>query len=543
MRQPAGGWGCFAMDIVRDYNYSMPRRLPASILFLSLGLALLTLLPYLWAAVAAGSRHVFAGFLLNPLDGLTYLAKMRQGWQGSWLFTLPFTTDPGSGSFLFSYYLLLGHFARWLHLPLLVVFHGARVAAGAFMLITLWHFAGKISSDPRTQRLAWWVMAVGSGLGWVAALAGGITADLWVAEFIPFLSLLSSAHFPLALALVLWIAMPLALSPQAMTLRRGAGLWLLATALAILQPFALIPLGVAASLWALWMRWRAGRFPQGSVIGLGLVGLAAAPWLAYDLLLTRTHTQLAIWAAQNLTPTPPVWDVALSAGLLGALAVVVIARRAMRRGPAETASPESQSFFVVWAVSNALLLYAPLALQRRLMMGWFFPLAGLAVPLLAKWIWQARKPWTRIAASFALLVPSNVLLLAALAGGIMRREPALFLTHDEAAALAYLAAASPASPVVLASPGFGAFIPGFSGARVIYGHPMETPGALEAQRAVVQFYTADGAAAQEGFLRRYAVDYVVFGPRERALGGVLHLSLAPAFQAGEMTVFSTAGMP
>jgi hypothetical protein len=279
------------------------------------------------------------------------------------------------------------------------------------------------------------------------------------------------------------------------------------------------------------------------VIGLGLVGLAAAPWLVYDLLLTRTHAQLAIWAAQNLTPTPPVWDVALSAGLLGALAVVVIARRAMGRGLGETTNPDSQSFFVVWAASSALLLYAPLALQRRLMMGWFFPLAGLAVPVLAKWIWQARTPWTRIAATFALLVPSNVLLLTALAGGIVRREPAFFLTQDEAAALAYLAEASPVPPVVLASPGFGTFIPGFSGARVIYGHPMETPGALEAERAVVEFYTAEGAGAQEEFLRRFAVDYVVFGPRERALGGALHLSLASAFQAGEVTVFSTAGMP
>jgi hypothetical protein len=279
------------------------------------------------------------------------------------------------------------------------------------------------------------------------------------------------------------------------------------------------------------------------VIGLGLVGLAAAPWLVYDLLLTRTHAQLAIWAAQNLTPTPPVWDVALSAGLLGALAVVVIARRAMGRGLGETTNPDSQSFFVVWAASNALLLYAPLALQRRLMMGWFFPLAGLAVPVLAKWIWQARTPWTRIAATFALLVPSNVLLLTALAGGIVRREPAFFLTQDEAAALAYLAEASPVPPVVLASPGFGTFIPGFSGARVIYGHPMETPGALEAERAVVEFYTAEGAGAQEEFLRRFAVDYVVLGPRERALGGALHLSLASAFQAGEVTVFSTAGMP
>ncbi len=538
-RQPA----CFATSNNRDYNYCMPRRLPASILFLSLGLALLTLLPYAWAAAAADSRHEFAGFLLNPLDGLTYLAKMRQGWQGSWLFTLPFTTDPGRGSFLFAYYLLLGHIARWLHAPLLVVFHTARVAAGAFMLITVWVFTGTISRDPRTRRLAWWVMAVGSGLGWIAALAGGFTADLWVAEFVPFLSLLSSAHFPLALALILWIAMRLALPPKPMTFPRGIGLWLLATALAVLQPFALIPIGIAAGVWALWMRWRAGRFPEGSVIGLGLIGLAAVPWLAYDLLLTRTHPQLAIWAAQNLTPTPPIWDVALSSGLLGVLAVVAVAWRGIRPGSVEVASPESQSFFVVWAVSGALLLYAPLALQRRLMMGWFFPLAGLAVPLLAYWIGQARRPGMRIAVSFALLVPSNVLILAALAGGIMRREPALFLTRDEAAALAYLSEASPASPVVLASPELGAFIPGFSGARVVYGHPMETPDAAEAERAVIEFYTAKGGATQEEFLQHYDVDFVVLGPRERALGGALHLSLTPAFHEGEVTVYSTAGAP
>jgi hypothetical protein len=119
----------------------------------------------------------------------------------------------------------------------------------------------------------------------------------------------------------------------------------------------------------------------------------------------------------------------------------------------------------------------------------------------------------------------------------------LFLTQDEAAALAYLSETSPASPVVLASPEFGTFIPGFSGARVLYGHPMETPGAREAERAVVEFYTAEGGTAQADFIRRYAVDYVVLGPRERAIGGGLHLPLTPAFSEGEVTIYSTAGLP
>jgi len=39
-------------------------------------------LPYRLAAAMAGPDHVFIGFLLNPIDGATYLAKMRIGWSG-----------------------------------------------------------------------------------------------------------------------------------------------------------------------------------------------------------------------------------------------------------------------------------------------------------------------------------------------------------------------------------------------------------------------------------------------------------------------------
>jgi hypothetical protein len=503
---------------------------------------LLTLLPYLWANAAAGSGHVFAGFLLNPLDGATYLAKMRQGWEGNWLFTLPFTADPGPGSFLFTYYLLLGHLPAC-YISLLITFHAARVLAGFVLLMTVWRFAGAIAANPRTRYLCWWTMAIGSGLGWVAALAGAFTADLWVAEFIPLLSIFSSAHFPLALALLLELAIHIGVPPQPMTAKRGVVLWLLATALAILQPFALVPLAIAAGVWAAWARWKQGRFPEGSLIGLALIAAAAAPWLAYDVLLTRTHPQLASWAAQNLTPTPPAWDVALSAGLVGILAAIVILRRILRRPPPETAVAAHQPFFIAWAVVNAALLYAPLALQRRLMMGWFFPLAALATPLLAQWIWKASRPWTRIVAAFALLIPSHVLLMAALTGGIARHEPALFLTRDEAAALEFIAQAPTAHSLVTASPEMGMFLPGWSGARVIYGHPMETPAAAQAEQALIAFYTSSSAAEQEAFLKHNAVDYVLLGPRERALGGAIHLPLPQVFESGEVTVFSTAAMP
>ena len=68
-------------------------------------LVILTL-PYLLAWAAAGSDWVFVGFLINPLDGNSYFAKMQQGAAGEWLFRLPFTAEPGEGSFLFIFYLI-----------------------------------------------------------------------------------------------------------------------------------------------------------------------------------------------------------------------------------------------------------------------------------------------------------------------------------------------------------------------------------------------------------------------------------------------------
>jgi hypothetical protein len=99
--------------------------------------ALATLVPYLVAERMAPEGSTFAGFLLNPIDGFSYLAKMRQGMDGDWLFRLPYASDAGAGAFLYPYYLLLGHLARGLHLDLITVLHAARVLAGAFMYLSI----------------------------------------------------------------------------------------------------------------------------------------------------------------------------------------------------------------------------------------------------------------------------------------------------------------------------------------------------------------------------------------------------------------------
>ena len=119
---------------------------------------------------------MFEGFLLNPIDGNSYLAKMQSGWEGQWKFILPYTADAGEGGYLFLFYIFLGHIGRWLNLPLIFVFHFARIAAIIFLTASLYVFTGK--SFPTSQTWArrtfiWCIL--GAGMGWLLFPFGVLT--------------------------------------------------------------------------------------------------------------------------------------------------------------------------------------------------------------------------------------------------------------------------------------------------------------------------------------------------------------------------------
>ena len=66
----------------------------------ALALVAIATLPFLIAYWTTPEGLFYTGFLSNPEDGHTYLAKMRQGMRGDWLFHMPFTPEPHRGAFL-----------------------------------------------------------------------------------------------------------------------------------------------------------------------------------------------------------------------------------------------------------------------------------------------------------------------------------------------------------------------------------------------------------------------------------------------------------
>jgi hypothetical protein len=166
-----------------------------------------------------------------------------------------------------------------------------------------------------------------------------------------------------------------------------------------------------------------------------------------------------------------------------------------------------------------MLIYLPVSLQRRFMMGLFVPLACLAgyafaglTPSLGKRIGMLS------AVVLVLSVLTNLLLLLVAQHGIQTRDPLLYLTRGEAQALDWIEAHTPPDALILASPQTGLLIPAHTGRHVLYGHPYETVNAQPEELAVSQFFTHEDAAQAAEFMQRRGVDYVFYGPRERQLG-------------------------
>lgn len=479
----------------------------------TLALVVASTLPYLaaWAAVPEGQH--FTGLLFNPQDGNSYVAKMRQGLEGSWLFHLPYTPEPQEGAPVYLFYLFLGHVARWVGLPLIAVYHLARVVGGAAMLVLLYVLASRVSDDVGERRAMFLLAAQVSGLGWLVVFFGYQSADLWVPEAFPVYALLANAHFPLSMGLmagIAWCGLGIAGSKSQEARgkgRRWRGLVMIlgAVALGAIQPFGLVAafggLGVMLVAWVVRERavpWQAA----GWVV---LAGLVALPYPLYMLQVMQADPALAAWNAQNVTGSPPLWDWVLSYGLVLVLAVFGAAF-AVRRGS------DADWLLVGWVGVTLVGMYLPwLPLQRRLSLGLGVPLGLLAGAGWWRGVRQRVKARWRglalgLAVAFCALTPVFLIV------GHLATASDFYLSDGEWAALTWLREEGEPDAVVLCSPRMGLFVPAWAGRPVVYGHPFETVGA-EARRAQVEAFWAGemGAEERQVFLRNDRVGYILVG--------------------------------
>jgi len=499
------------------------------VLLISLLALTVTLLPYLLGRALQDESRIFGGFVYNVEDGYSYLAKMRQGAGGSWLFTIAYTAESHPPRFFFAFHLLLGRLAALLPgddltARLAWTYHAARLLFGLGLLLTVYGFLAACTANVRLRRLAFLLVTFGGGLGWLLIALGqpewlgSYPLDLILPEGFTFLVLYLMPHIALARTLLLWgfLFLLWAWEGTAPAARTG---WAAAAGAAWLGMGLIVPFYVAvawAASGAAWVAWAIRRrvLPWREAGLAALAALLSAPVVLYSVWVFTHDPVMAAWAAQNLILSPHPLHYLAAFGLPLLLALLA-ARGAWREGGLSWAA-------LAWVAAVPLLVYLPFNLQRRLVEGVQVPLSLLAARAVVVDLPRWRQTLSRWAAPalLALLMPTPLFLVAANCQVLLSRPAPIYRDAAEIAALDWLSEQVEPGDVILSAYDTGNYVPARVGARVFVGHGPETVRSAEKRALAAHFFDAAAEDAwRAGFLQTWGIDWVFWGPAERALGG------------------------
>jgi hypothetical protein len=512
--------------------------------------------PYLVGYAVQDGHHLFSGFFIFEQDGFSYLAKMRQGAQGNWLFRLPYTTEPHQGAFLYVFYLVAGKLSRVLAVTQIACYHLIRLLGSVLLLIVGARFVTHFTASRRWQLLSWILILFGGGIGWLVSMFDAryvsyvsIAPDAFVYSV-----LLGPPHIIIALALLLWTLQKIPklfeLTSKVLRLRTI----LLAAAgglgVALVRPeYVPILFGVTGTYW-LALCWKGQRLHLTELYAAAAAALPAAVYAAYVYCISRSNPAIAAWTAQNPFESPPLLNLLADIGLLLLPATLGVANWPDGRSLPGGAWWKNRDRLLLtsWLVVLPILLYMPLSLNRRLIGGAQFAMAIVAgywidrhlIPRLPTLSWRKVAAVPILALATVVLISYPLLFGLGAASSVSTRPDSLFLSADELAALKWLADLG-GRPIVLANEMTGNHIPAFSDAIPVLGHPIETLAVEQKRSDVDRFYsTRTTRAEREEIIERYLVDFIWWGPHEQTASRLEELKMHYVFQQGLVKLSSTS---
>lgn len=439
-----------------------------------LALAVVTGLPYLYAYAVQPHGQVFMGFFYLGDDANTYLAKMRQGWEGAWSWQNRYTTESSPAAYLFMFWIVLGHLAALLNLPLIAIFHLARIAAAFALMGAAWLFITHFIEDRSARRFAFLFCAIGLGMGYVIQALGHPvlfghatdTLDWRMPELTAFYSVLALPHFAWS---GVFAGVGVALTLKAID-RGSIGLAVLAglawLGQASIHPQMPILMGGATAV-ALVLR---PASPRGWVAA-GVAFAIPAPYILYSYLAFIGNPEVQRWTFHSKNALPPEGFslfFAIAPQLLLALSGLPAVLRRRKR---------EDLFLVAWLVLLAAILYLPNPagdLRRRFLDAIYLPLVVLgATGLYETLLPRLRSVRARALIPFSYVAFSSIgsafLVLAPLA---VATQPQYVVSTAEYDGLNWLGG-QPAGRV-LSMPGVGLYVPAYTPDTVYVGHYDET---------------------------------------------------------------------
>jgi len=538
-----------ALPLARPAPAPAPRRQRIGFaLAFAAAIASVSLLPYLLAYLWTPPGHHFAGFFFIADDATTYLAKMRQGAEGSWLWNDPYTSEPHGGVFLFSFYLLFGHLAGLLHLPLIAAYHLARLTGAVALVLAVDRLCRRLL-PPQSRKLGLALVVLGSGAGFLAQAAANPSIfgsrvealDLHLPELSGWYSILAIPHFTWATALIIAALLGLLRILEAPAWRPVALTSLALIALTAIHP-QMIP--VLAVIWAayrallfLWARrpsWQALAAEAAPFV-------ATTPLLAYNAWILFRDPTIAEWARQWRHQAPGPVSLAVSLGL-PLLAAILGMRVVWRR------RDQGLALMLVWPPLVLALLYLPNVanIQRRLLDALFVPIGILAAVGLRSLTARLRRAQARRLGAVLVTVCclSSAIVLAIALRFASGAFPEAYISDDAWQAIQWLSAHHQATDRALSAPAAGQLLPAWAGVPVYVGHYSETLDYFQKIRTVGAILNPDEPdGAVQRFLAANGLTLVYWGPDEAATGFHPddHAYLHAVYRHGAVAIYRVTG--
>ena len=552
-------------------------------LLVALATIAITLIPYALAYLPAEDGRLFTHIVMNPEDSQTYFAKIFQGYQGQWLYTIPFTPEPHEAAFVGVFYVWLGQLARVTGLTITAVWHLSRIIADLILFLATFAFISQFLNG-RFQRWTAYLLALyGSGLGWLLFVIG---QPYWLDHFPVdfkqpgahlFFTAFTFPHITLATAFILvsiwalwrlgdWEIGRLETKKHALRATRYAlHLILLAnlinTALGIAYPFLLYIIMLVTALYWLYLTNQARRILWQKGFLLASTYILPAPLYLYYVYTLQTNPVFKAWDAQAGTPSPPWPHFLVAYGLMLLLSYLHWRQK-----------PEQRQHFAIlwlWITAVALLLYAPLGPQRRFVQGIHIPLSILSTAAFSQILlprWQQSKIFQCLltrpnytTASLSRFITFIALIFMSISNiylwgdevriMLLTRPDPLFRPTDEIEAADWLREGTSASVAhtLIGDLQTGNYIAAHTPIRVMLGHWAETVDYEEKQALITQFYAADTSHTwRQNLIDQYHISFVWYGPREQQLGTFdpeMADYLLPIYTNPTITIYITHNSP
>lgn len=516
---------------------------------------LLLVVPYVVAWWVTPADKIFLGSLINPLDHSVYLAAMRQGAEGHWLFRFEFSPEPVPPRLTYPLYLLMGRLSAAVGGSLMVWFHLFRLLSAVAALGSMaWWVRRALPGNGRSQWTAWLLTVFGGGVGWLVAILWQTDfkrlPDLSATAFGSLMPMLGTPHFTLGLGLeAVLFGCVLQMGREE---GRKSVLWagvgaVTAVLIALIHTFSVPVIGLVIGFYMLalaiqkraipWSAWRNGAIILGPLL----------PFLYYFGVYARRdpYWDAAQFTNNTILPPSPL-SLLLGLGLLGILAGIGLWQW-VRQG--------RDWLLPIWAIVNGLVLYVPVPFAGRFLLGLVLPVGVLAAYGLEEMVLPSLQK-SRFFTTFSrltptplatlrrciliLTIPSTMMVVVFLMQvSTLRQDFPVYLPQNEVSAAAWLAGQTGPEDVVLASYEVGNYLPRLVGSKVFLGHEYLTLDLAAKEALWVNFWQKETTVTdRQTFLETWGITYIVQGAEEQAVSqGEVVLPAVLVYEADGIRIY------